>query len=75
MQTETSSPELANIKAFGTDEEINVYRSLQTYFKDANHLLYSIHVKENVSKKLTDLNVDQPELFQRFSVTRLGMSR
>lgn len=56
-------PGLANIKAFGTDEEINVYRALQTCFKDADHLLCSIHVKDNVFKKLSELNVEQPDRF------------
>jgi len=56
-------PELANLKAFGTDDEINVYKSMETCFKKAHHLLCFIHAKDNISSMLSKLNVENPEDF------------
>ena len=49
-------PNLAALKAFGTGCENNVYKALSACFQKANHLLCWIHVKDNIKKKLSQLD-------------------
>ena len=44
-------PSWQNVKAFATDGEVNVYRSMQASFSNAEHLLCFIHAKDNIVKK------------------------
>ena len=50
-------PSYTSLKAFGTDEELNVCSAFKSCFKKAQHVLCWIHVKENIENKLSKLQV------------------
>ena len=50
-------PQLSSLKAFGTDGEKALGDAFAQQFRDANHLLCFIHVKERIKMKLRDLGV------------------
>ena len=54
-------PDLTKLKAFGTDDEVNLYSALGSLFRDAHHLLCFIHVRDNIEKALKNNNVENPE--------------
>ena len=45
------------IKAFGTDDEVNLYTALKDEWSEADHLSCFIHMKRNIERKLRDLGV------------------
>ena len=49
---------ISNLKAFGTDGEKNLFAAFRTCFSEANHLLCTIHVKNNITNKCNDLGID-----------------
>ena len=53
---------LQNLKVFGTDGEVNVYRSMQASFSNAKHLLCFIHAKDNIVKKCDSLGIE-PKIY------------
>ena len=67
-------PELASLRAFGTDGEKNLFEAISTCFNKADHLLCWIHVKDNISQKLESLCIETPneymcEIFGKTSGT------
>ena len=67
-------PELANLRAFGTDGEKNLFEAISTCFNKADHLLCWISVKGNISQKLESLCIETPnecmcEIFGKTSGT------
>ena len=55
----TLEPSLQILKVFGTDGEVNVYRSMQASFSSAKRLICSIYAKENIVKKWASLGIEQ----------------
>ena len=53
-------PEIDNLRTFGTDGEINLYQAMNACFKQPNHLLCWILVKDSISKKLSKLKISNP---------------
>ena len=53
-------PEIGNLRTFGTDGEINLYQAMNACFKQPNHLLCWILVKDSISKKLSKLKITNP---------------
>ena len=45
---------ISDLKAFGADEEKTLFDAFPTCFSEANHLLYRIHMKGNITKKYYD---------------------
>ena len=43
---------IVRLKTFGTDAEVNVFQGFKTCFSNADHLLWWIHSKDNVKRKL-----------------------
>ena len=67
-------PELANLRAFGTDGEKKLFEAISTCFNKADHLLCWIQVKDNISQKLESLCIETPneyicEIFGKTSGT------
>lgn len=58
-------PELAGIKTFGTDDEVNVYEALKSTFQSGNHLLCTIHVRDNLIKLFNDKKIDNISDYMR----------
>ena len=50
------------VKAFGTDDEVNLYTALKDEWAEADHLSCSIHMKRNVERKLRDLGIKGGEV-------------
>lgn len=50
------------IKAFGTDDEVNVYTALKDEWVEADHLSCFIHMRRNVERKLRDLGIKGGEV-------------
>ena len=48
---------IAHFKTFGTDAEVDVFQAFKTCFPNADHLVYWIHSKDNVKRKLADLKL------------------
>ena len=48
---------IAQLKMFGTDSEVNVFQVFKTFFPNTDHLLCWIHSKDNVKRKLADLKL------------------
>ena len=48
-------PELANIKAFGTDGEEALYTAFSNALNSSTHLICSIHLRRNIKQKLKEL--------------------
>ena len=48
---------IAQLKTFGTDAEVNVFEAFKTCFPIADHLFCYIHSKDNVKRKLADLKL------------------
>ena len=48
---------IAQLKTFGTDAEVNVFEAFKTCFPIADHLFCYIHSKDNVKRKLGDLKL------------------
>ena len=48
---------IAELKTFGTDAEVNVSQAFKTSFLNADHLLCWIHSKNYVKRKLADLKL------------------
>lgn len=51
-----------NFKSFGTDEETNIHRAFTTTFQKADHLLCSIHLKDNIVKKAKKFGTEKNEI-------------
>ena len=51
-------PSTKNLKAFGTDDERNVYEAMKSCFSQADHLLCTIHMLDNIKSKCVDLKID-----------------
>ena len=47
----------AQLKTFVTDAEVNVFQAYKTCFPNADQLLCCIYSKDNVKRKLADLNL------------------
>ena len=54
------NPEIGNLRTFGTNGEINLYQAMNACFKQPNHLLCWILVKDSISKKLSKLKITNP---------------
>ena len=50
------------VKAFGTDDEVNLYTALKDEWAEADHLSCSIHMKQNIERKLRDLGIKGGEV-------------
>ena len=50
-------PALRNVKVLGTDGDQNLSSSFSACFGDAYHLLYDLHMYDNVQRKLTDIYI------------------
>ena len=48
---------IAQLKTFGTDAEVNVFEAFKTCFPIVDHLFCYIHSKDNVKRKLADLKL------------------
>ena len=48
---------IAQLKTFGTGAEINVFQAFKICLPNADHLLYWIHSKDNIKRKLADLKL------------------
>ena len=48
---------IAQLKRFGTDAEVNVFQAFKTCFPNVDHLFCWIHSKDNVKRKLADLKL------------------
>ena len=48
---------IAQLKRFKTDAEVNVFQAFKACFPNADHLLCWIHSKDNVKRKLADLKL------------------
>ena len=48
---------IAQLKTFGTDAEVNAVHAFKTCFPNADHLLCWIHSKDNVKRRLADLKL------------------
>ncbi|XP_057300659.1 uncharacterized protein LOC130635160 [Hydractinia symbiolongicarpus] len=55
-------PNAVNLKSFGTDEETNIHRAFTITFQKADHLLCSIHVKDNIVKQAKKLGMKENEV-------------
>ena len=55
-------PSLQNLNVFGTDGEVNVYRSMPASFSNAKHLLCFIHEKDNIFKTCASLGIE-PKIY------------
>ena len=55
-------PLLQNLKVFGTVGEVNLYRSIQTSFSNAKHLLCFIHAKDHFVKRCASLGI-KPKIY------------
>lgn len=56
-------PDLSEPKAFGTDDELNLYNAFESVFRGASHLLCSIHLRDNIEKALTKCGVENHERY------------
>ena len=50
------------VKAFGTDDEVNLYTAFKDEWAEADHLSCFIHMKRNIKRKLRDLGVKGGEV-------------
>ena len=50
-------PEMRGVLVIGTDGEENLWNALSSVFPDAIHLQYDMHLKDNVKRKLSELNI------------------
>ena len=69
------NPQLANLKAFGTDGESELIKAFQMCFPKAVHLRCTNHLRQNVKDKLHNLNVSQSvskEILADIFGTRIG---
>ena len=51
-------PSLQNLKVFGTEGEVNVCRSMQTSFSNAEYLFCFLHTEDNIVKKCASLGIE-----------------
>ena len=65
-------PKLANLKAFGTDGEKCVFEAFATTFGNANHLLCSIHAKDNIIRKCAKLGIDSNQYVEEIFGKEIG---
>ena len=54
---------IAQMKTFGTDAEVNNFQAFKACFPNADHLLCWIHSKDNVTRKLADLKLRFPKSY------------
>ena len=47
--------ETSGVLASGTDREENLYKAMSQVFEDAKHLRCDIHLRDNVKRKLSEL--------------------
>jgi hypothetical protein len=47
------------LKAFGTDGDPNMYNAFSCVFHNSLHLLCELHIKDNITKKMSDCNIDK----------------
>ena len=45
------------VKAFGTDDEVNLFTALKDEWVEADHLSCFVHMKRNIERKLRDLGI------------------
>ena len=50
------APELKHVRVFGTDGDPSLYQAFAEVFAEAQHLLCDIHMRDNIEKKLRQLN-------------------
>ncbi len=50
-------PEIVNLLAFGTDDELALTNAFNKNFERATHLLCELHLKKNTERKLIDLGI------------------
>ena len=50
-------PETRGVLVIGTDSEENLWNALSSVFPDAIHLRSDMHLKDNVKRKLSELNI------------------
>ena len=68
-------PGTKNLKAFGSDGEKNVFETFQACFMNANHLLCSIHMKDNVIKKCASLGIDSTVYIEQIFGKKVGSEK
>ena len=51
-------PKIKNTIFFGSDAEKNVYQPFADLFPSAHHLLYDLHMRDNIRTKLTKTNLN-----------------
>ena len=51
-------PETRNVLVIGTNGEENLWNVLFSVFADSTHVRYDMHLKDNVKRKLSELNND-----------------
>ena len=52
-------PKLRSIRAFGKDDEVNLYNAFEDEYPNAHHLMCSIHFKNNIKDHLHKIGVDE----------------
>jgi hypothetical protein len=50
---------ITELKAFGTDGDKNMYDAFSSVFNNSMHLLCELHMKDNITKKMGDCNIDK----------------
>ncbi len=50
-------PATKQVKAFGTDDEVNLYTALKDESVEADRLSCFIHMKRNIERKLRDIGI------------------
>ena len=62
-------PQLLNLRGFGTERELSLLNSFKACFPKENHLLCSIHAKENISRKCEQLQINaKPYIDEIFGI-------
>ena len=68
-------PSLQNLNVFGTDGEVNVYRSMSASFSNAKHLLCFIHEKDNIVKTCASLGIEPKIYINEIFGVRVGETK
>ena len=65
--------ELISLKIFDTDCKRNIFKSMETRFANAEHLLGWVHMKNSIQKKLTELSIKDDRLINCVLSTSLSL--
>ena len=53
-----AEPKLQQLKVYGTDGEPGLFNAFKACFPNADHLLCTIHAKDNIRRKFDQLGID-----------------